>query len=192
MGPKWFLGWILAYPLLKIFTGIEVLGRIPRNGPCIIACNHLSFLDPPIVGITAGREVYFLAKIGLFNVSEWFTWLIKWYNAIPITETQGLRTAIRLLKKGRPVVIFPEGTRSKEAGVLPFNPGVGYLAITYQVPVIPARVTNSNRPWGLISLRWYHLRIQYGKPLSPHGYERTAEGFQRFADRVRKEILDLR
>jgi 1-acyl-sn-glycerol-3-phosphate acyltransferase len=187
----WFVSWLLAFPLLKILTGVEIRGRIPKRGAYIIACNHRSFFDPPIVGICAFREIYFLAKVGLFKLSGWFKRLIQAYNAIPISGTQGLRTAIRVLRQGNVIAIFPEGTRSKSGHMLPFNPGVGYLAVNYGIPVIPARVTNSNRPWGLIALRWFQLRIQYGQPLYPQGFARTAQGFQQFADRVREEIIKL-
>jgi 1-acyl-sn-glycerol-3-phosphate acyltransferase len=105
---KWFIPWLFAFPLLKILTGIKINGSMQKKGPCIVACNHASALDPPVIGITACREVYFLAKIGLFNLSKFFTWLIRAYNAIPVTGIQGLRTAVRLLKKGKAVVIFPE------------------------------------------------------------------------------------
>lgn len=187
----WFISWAFAFPLLKILTGIQIRGRIPKQGAYIIACNHRSFLDPPLVGICAFREIYFLAKIGLFGLSGWFKRLIETYNAIPISGTQGLRTAINLLKQGQVIAIFPEGTRSRNGMMLPFNPGVGYLAVNYRIPVIPAYVTNSNRPWGLLALRWYQLRIQYGTPLYPQGFARNAQGYQQFTDRVREEIIKL-
>ncbi|MBN2621317.1 1-acyl-sn-glycerol-3-phosphate acyltransferase [candidate division WOR-3 bacterium] len=191
MRSTWFISWLLAFPLLKILTGVQIRGRVPKRGAYIIACNHQSFLDPPVVGICAFREIFFLAKVGLFGLSGWFTRLIEAYNAIPISGTQGLRTAITRLKEGQALAIFPEGTRSKDGCMLPFNPGVGYLAVNYRIPVIPAHVTNSNRPWGLIVLRWYQLRIQYGHPVYPRGFTRNAQGYQQFADRVREEVIKL-
>lgn len=187
----WFISWILAFPLVKALTGVEIYGTIPKKGAYIIACNHRSFLDPPIVGICAFREIYFLAKTGLFNMKGWFKRLIESYNAIPISRTQGLRTAIRRLKQGQVITIFPEGTRSRDGTMMPFNPGVGYLAVNYQVPVIPACISNSSRPWGLIVLRWYQLRIRYGSIVQPDGYAKTAAGYKQFADRVREEVLKL-
>ena len=192
MSIVWFLSWIWVFPLLKVLTGIRIIGTVPKKGPFIIACNHVSFLDPPIVGICAAREIYFLAKIDLFQTSETFAWLIKAYNAIPISGVQGLMTAIKLLKRGEVVVIFPEGTRSRKGHMLPFNPGVSYLAIRLGVSVIPAYIANSNKRFLRIILRLNRLKISFGKPVSPVGYENNREDMDRFARRLKEEVLKLR
>lgn len=150
---KWFIGWAIVFPLLKILTGVEIRGKVPKKGPCIIAANHVSFLDPPVLGLTAFREIYFLAKKGLFRISPFFSWLIMTYNAMQVHGTEGMIKALRLLRAGKPVVIFPEGTRSRIGHMLPFNPGIGYLAITLSIPVIPAYITNSNRKFLSLILR---------------------------------------
>jgi 1-acyl-sn-glycerol-3-phosphate acyltransferase len=192
MNLVWFISWIFAFPLLKLITGIEICGTIPKTGPCIVVCNHVSFLDPPVVGITACREVYFLAKIGLFTFSKAFAWLIRKCHAIPITGTQGLRTAAKMLKRGHAVVIFPEGTRSRKGYMLPFNPGVSYLAINLGVPIIPAYIANSNKRFISLVLRINRLKIRFGKPMYPTGYKREREDFEKFAAKVREEVLKLR
>lgn len=192
MSIKWFITWLFAFPLLKILTGIEIHGSIPKKGPCIVACNHVSFLDPPVVGITTCREIYFLAKTGLFNVSKFFKWLIKSYNAIPISGIQGLRTAITLLKKGNAMVIFPEGTRSRKGYVLPFNPGVSYLSINLGVPVIPAYISNSDKKFISLVLRINQLKISFGTPVYPVGYKRDRKDFDRFGAKIKEELLKLR
>lgn len=187
----WFVTWILLFPILKVLTGIEICGSIPKRGAFIIACNHVSFLDPPVVGVTTFREVHFLAKLPLFQLSSFFTWLIRSYHAIPITGKQGLRTAIKVLKKGEVVVIFPEGTRSRIGSVLPFNPGVSYLAIHLGVPVIPAYIANSNKKFISLVLRIHTLKIRYGKPVSPAGYSIDRKDIERFAAKLKKEVLKL-
>ncbi len=192
MDLKWFITWIFAFPLLKVLTGIEIYGSLPKRGACIVACNHVSFLDPPVVGITACREVYFLAKVGLFQVSRVFTWLIKAYHAIPISGTQGLRTAVKLLRKGNAVVIFPEGTRSKRGYMLPFNPGVGYLSIHFSIPVVPVCISNSDKRFISLMLRIHRLKIKYGRPIYPVGYRREREDFKRFADKIKEEVIKLK
>lgn len=192
MSLRWFISWIFVFPLFKVLTGIKIKGRVPKKGAYIIACNHVSFLDPPIVGICAGREIYFLAKIGLFEGLKSFARLIKAYNAIPISGVQGLRTAMKLLKKGETVVIFPEGTRSRKGHMLPFNPGVSYLALNLRVPVIPAFIINSNKRFAALMLRWNTLQITFGRPISPKGYENNRSDMARFADRLQEEVVNLR
>jgi len=192
MGLKWFISWVLAFPLLKLLTGIEIVGTLPKKGPVILACNHVSFLDPPVIGITAFREVYFLAKPGLFKLSKFFTWLITTYNALSLEGSEGMRMAVRLMKKGNPVVIFPEGTRSKGGILLPFNPGVGYLSISLNIPVVPVYVANSNKKFITLMIRWHKLRITYGKPIYPYGYKKDKDDFERFAMKIREEVECLK
>jgi 1-acyl-sn-glycerol-3-phosphate acyltransferase len=192
MSIRWFLSWVFVFPIFKVLTGIKIRGRVPKKGAYIIACNHVSFLDPPIVGICAGREIHFLAKIGLFETSKAFARLIKAYNAIPISGVQGVRTAIKLLKKGETVVIFPEGTRSRKGHMLPFNPGVSYLALNLRIPVIPAFIANSNKRFAALMLRLSSLRITFGEPVSPEGYSGSRADMVRFADRLQEEVIKLR
>lgn len=192
MGFKWFISWILAFPLFKLLTGVEICGTVPKRGPVIIAGNHTSFLDPPAVGLTTFREVYFLAKPGLFTLSKFFTWLISTYNAFSTGGTKGIKDAIRLLKKENAVVIFPEGTRSKTGALLPFNPGLGHLSIGLDVPVVPVYITNSNKKFISLILRINKLRIKFGRPIFPSGYKKTKEDYKRFSEKIRAEVLNLK
>ncbi len=192
MRPKWFLAWIVIYPLFRSLTGVKIEGRVPKKGPLILAANHVSFLDPPLVGITACREIHFLAKPGLFTGSKFFVRLITAYNAISLEGTAGIRKAIELLRKGNALVIFPEGTRSRKKEILPFHKGVGYLAINYGVPVLPVYITNSNKRVISLVFRWNELKIKFGKLIHPHGYKKTREDFVRFAERIREEVLKLK
>ncbi|MEO0122535.1 MAG: lysophospholipid acyltransferase family protein [candidate division WOR-3 bacterium] len=192
MGLKWLISWLLTFPLFLLLTGVKIKGRIPKKGPVILASNHLSFLDPPLIGYTAFREVFFLAKPGLFVLSKFFTWLIKTYNAINLEGGQGIRPAIKLLKSGKPVVIFPEGTRSRKGVLLPFNPGVGFLAINYNIPVVPVKIINSNKNWISLMIRWNNVKIIYGKPIYPDGYQNTKEDFEKFSNKIREEVKNLK
>jgi 1-acyl-sn-glycerol-3-phosphate acyltransferase len=191
MGLKWFLSWIVIFPLLKLLTGVEIDGSIPKHGAAILACNHVSFLDPPAVGITACREVYFLAKPELFRLSKFFTWLITSYNALSIGGTEGLRKAIRLLKNGHAVVIFPEGTRIRTGVIESFNPGVGYLSISLGIPVIPVYIKNSNKKFISLMLRLNRLKVTFGQPLCPSAHKKKREDFEQFAAKIREEIINL-
>ena len=192
MRSLWMISWIFTYPLFKLLTGVEIKGTIPKKGPIIIASNHTSFLDPPLIAYTTFREVYFLAKSNLFEVSRFFRWLITTYNAISIGTTEGLKTAIRLLKQDKVVVIFPEGTRSRTKTMLPFNPGMSYLAISLNVPVVPVYITNSEEKVVSILLRINKIKIRYGKPIMPCGYKKTKEDYEKFANKMREEVERLK
>ena len=191
MSLKWLLSWLLTFPLFWFLTGVKIKGKVPSKGAVILASNHLSFLDPPLVAYTAFREVYFLAKSGLFVISKYFTRLIKSYNAINLEGGQGIRPAIKLLKQNK-ALIFPEGTRSRSDILLPFNPGVGYLAIIYNIPVVPVRIFNSHKNLVNLILRWDKLKIVFGKPIYPTGYQKTKEDFEAFAERIREEVKNLK
>lgn len=192
MNPAWFLAFIIAFPLAGSLFGLRVRGRIPKKGAVIIAANHVSFLDPPVIGIAAFREVHFLAKQGLFRVSPFFRWLIMTLNALQVHGTEGMIKAVQLLRRGEAVVIFPEGTRSRVGRLLPFNPGIGYLALSQKVPVIPALIVNSNRRVASLLCRFHRLEVRFGEPVDPAGFGATKAEYQRFADRIREEVLKLR
>lgn len=192
MGLKWLISWLFTFPIFIFLSGVEIKGKIPKRGAVILASNHLSFLDPPLIGYTAFREVSFLAKPGLFVLSKFFTWLIKTYNAINLEGGQGIRPAIHLLKQGKAVVIFPEGTRSRKGMLMSFNIGVGYLAVTYNVPVIPVRIINSNKKLISLICRINKLKIIYGNQILPEGYKKVKEDYEAFAQKIREEVQKLK
>lgn len=192
MRPIWFWGWIFVFPWLKILTGIQIRGTVPKKGPFIVAANHVSFLDPPVIGIAAFREIYFLAKKGLFHVSPFFSRLITAFNAMQVHGTEGMIRAVQLLQQGKAVVIFPEGTRSRKGFMLPFNPGIGYLAISLGVPVVPTYIANADKSFVSLMLRFHPLKITFGAPVYPRDYAKTKTEYQRFADMIREEVLTLK
>jgi 1-acyl-sn-glycerol-3-phosphate acyltransferase len=142
--------------LLSGLLKLRVEGRehIRRNHPQIIACNHLSHVDPILVGYSSGLETWFLAKEEIFRASAAFGWLIRSLHAIPVNrraaDLVALRRCSEVLQRGNSLVLFPEGTRSKEGGLQPLRPGVAMLAIMNHVPVVPTfihGVRSSFLPW---------------------------------------------
>lgn len=192
MTPRWYfarwLGWFL-FTLL----GFKVIGRerVPKTGPLIIAANHASYLDPPLVGYAVNRECCFMAKRGLFEGVKFFTWLITFYNAFPITGAQTIRRALWVLERGLALVIFPEGTRGQTGTLLPFHPGVGYLARKVQSPVIPVYLANSHRAISRLILRRYHLTVVIGDPLSPPPPSADRAGDELFVNQLRHAINEI-
>jgi cytidylate kinase len=148
---------------------IEGLDRIPRKGPLIVACNHISFWDPPLVGAHLPREMHFVAKAELFH-NPLFGALIRSYNSIPIHRgpqaRSGLRGAEEVLSAGGAVLIFPEGTRNKSGELLAPRAGVGRLAAATRTPVAPACITGSNQIRKSMR-RQVRIRITFGSPMMP-------------------------
>ena len=156
--------------LLGALSGWEVRGRenIPSSGGLIVASNHISYWDPPLVSIAAVREMYFLAKEELFRPPV-FGQLIRAYNAIPIrrgvVDMSGLSKAKDVLRAGRALIMFPEGTRARDGELHAARPGVGFLAVATDARIVPTYVTGSDRPG-----QWLFRRV---KPRVWFGPSRT-------------------
>jgi 1-acyl-sn-glycerol-3-phosphate acyltransferase len=134
-----------------------------------VACNHISFWDPPLVGAHVPREMHFVAKAELFH-NPLFGALIRSCNSIPIQRgakaRSGLRGAEEVLTAGGAVLIFPEGTRNKSGQLLEPRAGVGRLAAATRSPVVPACITGSNQIRRSMR-RQVRIRISYGAPVTP-------------------------
>jgi 1-acyl-sn-glycerol-3-phosphate acyltransferase len=164
----------------------RVRGRehIPPRGPLLFAANHASFADPPLVGSSVHRPLYFMAKEELFQIPL-LGWLIRHVNAFPIRRKEGdvgaFRTAQRILAAGGAMLLFPEGRRQKGGVFGKPKAGVGLLAVKSGAPVVPVYVHNTFRLW-----QCPRLTVVFGPPLVAMGGE-TAEGFsQRMMDAIRR------
>ncbi|MBV9080943.1 MAG: 1-acyl-sn-glycerol-3-phosphate acyltransferase, partial [Elusimicrobia bacterium] len=155
---------------LKLVWRLTVEGseNVPTQGGVIVAPNHRSYADPPIVGCALQREVHFLAKKELFSFRP-FGWLIENLNAHPLNragDVGAFRAAARILKAGGVLIMFPEGKRMKTDALGEPKAGIGMLANAAGAPVVPAYVQNSSH---MLSLR--RLRIRFGAPLYPRDFE---------------------
>lgn len=162
-----------AVALMRLLFRLEVRGRehVPAAGPVLLVSNHVSVLDPPIVGGAAPRELYFLAKEELFRVPLLGS-LIHALNARPVkrdgADGRALKTTLRLLREGGAVLVFPEGTRGVEGRLAEGKPGVGMLAVMSGAPVVPVYVSGTGRalPPGRALPRPARVRVTFGPPLS--------------------------
>ena len=149
-------------------SGWEVRGRehIPSTGGVIVAANHISFWDPPLVGTAAVRELHFLAKEELFRTPVLGP-LIRSFNAIPIrrgvADLSGLTKAMDVLRAGRALIMFPEGTRARDGELRVARPGVGMLAVATDARVVPACIWGSNQPAKWL-FRLGKVRVWFGPP----------------------------
>lgn len=144
--------------------------HVPATGPVLFVANHASLLDPPLIGAASPRRLTFLAKAELFRVPL-FGGLIRRLGAHPLRREGGdagaLRIALRVLKDGGALLVFPEGTRGEEGRLGPAKPGAGMLAVVGGAPVIPVYVSGSGRAWprGRRFPRMTDVTVTFGPPL---------------------------
>ncbi|MGC8976764.1 MAG: lysophospholipid acyltransferase family protein [Candidatus Ratteibacteria bacterium] len=167
----YLLARILAYFVFHIFFLIEIKGsqNFPKKGGFIVASNHLSYLDPPVIGFACPRKLYYFAKPSLFNIKI-FSSLIKILGGIPIERIGSplsLRKGLEILKKGEGLVIFPEGTRSKNGEIKEAKKGVGFLIAKSKLPVIPVRLIGTDKalPPDKKFIRLKKIKVIVGMPL---------------------------
>ena len=203
MGSYYSVARFLVSGCFRVATGWEVTGRerIPRSGGLVIASNHISFWDPPLVGAALPRECHFLAKEELF-ATPLLGPLIRSLNAIPIrrglADLSGMSRAIETLKRGEALLMFPEGSRMRDGELHPARPGVGMMAVNADVPILPCFISGSGRPgkWWNRSSR---VRISFGTPrdwrdLAGQEGDKTPGRalYQRVGDEVMREIATLK
>jgi 1-acyl-sn-glycerol-3-phosphate acyltransferase len=189
--------------VLRTLTGWQVWGRdlVPRSGGLIVASNHISFWDPPLIGAILPREVHYLAKEELFS-NPVFGAVIRSYNAIPIrrgmVDLSGMARAVETLRRGGAMMLFPEGTRMRDGRLHPARPGVGMMAVNAGVPVVPCYISGSNRPGRWLGWR-ERVRVSFGAPRTwqelagPENELKPGRAlYQRVSDAVMQEIGSLR
>lgn len=161
---------------------IEHRDRLPASGPVLIVANHASYLDPPMIGVTASRWVGFLAQAGLAKLGPMRWWLAQ-VGVTLIDRNAPSKDAMRLvadcLKAGEVVGIFPEGTRSADGTVAPFRTGVEFLVRRTGAPVLPVGIDGAFRAFS--RRHWVprprKIVVRYGEPwpaervLAPGGVE---------------------
>jgi 1-acyl-sn-glycerol-3-phosphate acyltransferase len=162
--------------------------NIPEDTGVIIAPNHTSFFDPPMTGCFMKQDLFFMAKEELFSIPV-LGWCIKRTNAFPVKrgkqDMSAFRNAFGLLENKKALLVFPEGTRSKDGQLGKARAGVGMLACNGQVPVVPVKITNTNK-----MLKFKKLYITYGKPIYPPK-EYKKEDYLKLSQTVLDEIKKL-
>jgi 1-acyl-sn-glycerol-3-phosphate acyltransferase len=191
----------IAAALMRLFFRLESRGRehVPLTGPLLLVSNHVSLLDPPLVGASAPRPLYFLAKEELFRVPL-LGRLIHGVNARPVkrdgTDTRALKMALRLLGEGHAILIFPEGTRGRGGRLGEGKAGAGMLAVMSGAPVVPVHVSGSDRalPPGRALPRPAKVRVVFGPPLhfKPGTGEARKESYREASAEMMRAIAQLR
>lgn len=170
---------------------VKGVSNIPNQGPVILCSNHISNLDPPLVG--SGffhRQVHFMAKEELFHIPV-ISFLIRRFGAFPIkrgmSDRKALKTALQILKNGEILGIFPEGTRSKTGELGPGLSGAALFALRSDAVVIPVAVIGPYRLFG-------KLTVVYGEPLDLSEFKKekvSAEDLDQATNKIMGAIQNL-
>jgi 1-acyl-sn-glycerol-3-phosphate acyltransferase len=175
-----------ARALFRIrFEGVE---HVPETGAVVIAPNHVSFMDPILVTIPVRRALHYMALEPFFRVRGLGA-LMRWARAFPVQEGEpdgpAVRRALRLLRQGEPLVIFPEGGRSPDGRLQPFRPGAFRLALATGAPVVPVTIVGAFEAWpvGRRLPRPGRVTIIYHRALDGSAVEAVADR------KARPEIL---
>lgn len=158
--------------ILRLVFRLRVVGteNVPARGALLLAANHTSVLDPLAIGAGVRRQLCYLAKAELFRIPLLGP-LLRRLNAFPVArdgaDGQALRLALGLLREGRALLVFPEGTRGTEAHPGPGRPGAGLLAALSEVPVVPVYVRGTGQalPRGRRWPRPASITVTYGASL---------------------------
>jgi 1-acyl-sn-glycerol-3-phosphate acyltransferase len=201
------IGWTFYRLLFSTYFRWRVIHpeRVPMSGPVILASNHASFLDPPLVGSGVKRALNYLARATLFRYPG-VGMILRKVQAVPVDRdgsgAAGLRAILDRLLAGGAIVLFPEGTRTSDGQLQPARSGVGLTVIKSNAPVVPVRI------WGTFEAFGRHVRfprphrvlIKYGHPMHFEGLRaeaktcskaRLKEIYQQVADEIMAAIARL-
>ena len=191
----------LSVVVYDMFFRGEVAGleNLPKSGAFLIASNHASHLDPPIIGSQVPRQMCFFARKTLWKPGL-ATWWLDTVGTIPVDRDGGadvtaIKRVLRALAEDKALILFPEGTRSPDGQLQTPKPGVGLIACRTQVPVIPARIFGSFEAFGRSgSLRpGTPVSVVFGRALPASQYDPGAgkERYQQASERIMAAIARL-
>ncbi len=197
----YWMGWMSFGAAYRTLFGLEIEGKenLIRTGPVLVAANHQSFLDPPLIGNLYQTEMVFFARKTLF---KGFTkWLYPQWNAIPVDQDRpdmsAMKTVIRKLREGWRVLVFPEGARTLDGEIGPAASGVGMIAAKAGVPIQPVRIYGADKalPRGSGRVSLAKITVKVGLPIILSEAEikayRGKEGYEALTERIMNAIKAL-
>ena len=188
---------------LLIWHRLRIRGadHIPDQGGVLIASNHASFLDPPVVGVGyRGRPIHFMARDTLWN-SRFGSWWMGKVGCIPVARGTGdmkaLKLTIRALKEGQAVSMFPEGTRTEDGELQEAKGGIGFIIEKSGCVVVPAYIdgTYEAYPKGAKWIKPCKVTVTYGPPITQAEFQALGSGrkaYDRFAALIMERIAELK
>lgn len=182
-------GKFLFSAILNPLYFIKVTGKenFPREGGVLLCTNHIDNLDPPVVGVTCPRTVHFMAKEELFNMPILKS-VLPQVQAFPVkrgmSDRDAFRTALKLLRGGKVVGMFPEGTRSKDGKLGKGLAGAGFFALKGDAAVVPCAIIGPYR-------KFKRLHVIYGQPIDMTIYRENKTSAEEVTAVIMNEIQTL-
>ena len=207
MNLSYRLGWLFFRFIYATYFRWRVFNaeRVPCNGPVILASNHASYLDPPLVGAGLRRGCNYLARESLFRYPGVGALLHSW-QAVPVDRdgggARGLKAILDRLLAGGVIILFPEGTRTKDGNLQPARSGIGLTVIKSNAPVVPVRVFGTFDAYGRTARfpKPKRVMVKYGQSMDFRALREEAktcskprlkEIYQQVADEIMGEIARL-
>jgi 1-acyl-sn-glycerol-3-phosphate acyltransferase len=181
--------------LCKVIGRMEIIGEenFPKEGGVILASNHQSYIDPIVLGSAAKRSLFYLARDTLFN-TRIKNFIMTGVHSIPMKRDTGdikaLKKAIEMLKNGKVITIFPEGTRSKDGSIQKGKEGVALLGVKSKCKILPAKLYGTDRilPKGKKFIKPAKLIVKYGMPIDCSIY--NGEGNKKLYSEIAEKVID--
>ena len=186
--------------LLLALTRWRVEGKenVPRKGPLIVVSNHMTYVDPPLLGASVPRRITFMAKQELFDLSL-LGLVVRAYGAFPVrrsgVDRVALRRALEVLKKGEVLGMFPEGKRSFSHQLQEAQPGTAFIAARSGAPIVPVGISGSEKVRGIgFILRRPSIVVRIGRPFTVPANEAdkpNRSGLTQHAELITERIAEL-
>ena len=207
MNLSYWIGWTFSRCVSATYFRWRAFNaeRVPLQGPVILASNHASYLDPFIIGSSLHRDINYLARENLFSLPV-FKQILRSWNCVPVDRegggAAGLKAILDRLLKGGAIILFPEGTRSRDGKLKSARPGIGLTVIKSTAPIVPVRIFGTFEAWGprIKFPRPKKLFVKFGEPMQFEKLREEAktcpkprlkEIYQEVADQLMAEIAKL-
>jgi 1-acyl-sn-glycerol-3-phosphate acyltransferase len=205
--PSYTIAWMLFRIAYRCYCNRKIFNaeRVPMTGPLILAGNHASFIDPPLIGGSLDRPINYFGRESLFRYPGIGALLRSW-NSVPIDRSgknpRGMKVVIDRVKHGAGIVLFPEGTRTLDGKLQPGKSGIGLLVIKTDAPVVPCRVFGTFEAFGkhVKFPRPHPIAVKYDFPMMFEALraeakscskDRLKEIYQEVADQIMERIAKL-
>ncbi|MEW6067245.1 MAG: lysophospholipid acyltransferase family protein [Nitrospirota bacterium] len=189
---------MIIYIFLKVFYRLKVIGleNVPDKGGVIIAANHVSYLDPPAIGVALKRQATYMAREGLFKIPvvgafvKLFSFPVRRDKPQPST----IKEAVKRLRKGELIVMFPEGSRSADGKPVDVKRGIGIITTMSRVPIVPAFINGTEKalPVGAKFLRPAKITITFGHPVEIEREETNKNMQEKISMDIMQAIKNLK